>query len=1119
MKYKFYYLVIFSFLFIQGQAQDSKPLPSDVEDIFNTRGELYFSFTIKNIEELFNLANVVSIDRLDGDTVFAYANKKTFIDFLSHDYIYEVLPPPSTLYTPKMMEFAEIKAVNTWDFYPTYNAYVTMMQQFETDHPALCRLYELGTLSSGRKILALKITSNINQPANKPRFNYSSSMHGDELTGYVLMLRLIDYLLNNYTTDPRITYLLDNIEIWITPLENPDGAYTNDNSTVSGATRGNANLVDLNRNYKNPLGGNHPDGQPWQEETIITMGFLDTMNFTLSANLHGGIECINYPWDTWPTAVKTHADHFWWQLVSHEYADTARFYSPANYMNPFGPSFNNGVTHGGDWYAIQGSRQDYLTYYTHSREFTLEISNAKIPPASQLPDFWNYNYRSLLNYMEQSLYGIRGIVTDSCTGQPLKAQIFLAGHDIDNSHVYSFMPLGNYHRPALAGNYNVEVSAPGYQTQTFSNVLINNYSTTFLDVALTPTMPAASIITDTIFSCNGQIQFFADILNAESWLWDFGDGSSSTEASPLHTYSANGIYYPGINLTNCTGTHFLHLGDSIVIDRPLPPVVQGDTICQPDSVVLTATGDGIIKWYANINDSVAIDTGFFFQTPLLSQTTTYYVSDTQKNYENVGETNDSINGTFYNGAVQNYLVFDCFKPLKLVSAVVNAGSSGYRAFTLRNENGQLIDSVNVFIPAGHSRIPLNINIPAGQNLQIAGPPVPDLFKSNSGISYPYEIPGYLSIKHSSHVINPTGYYYYLYDWEILTETCVSLREPVSVYLMPAPQASFNYLVDTLEVTFFNTSDDAVSYEWHFGDGQVSTQAAPVHQYAGFGTYHVMLIAFNNCGSDTITYTLELNDLPVVAHFIASENNVTEGDYVSFSDMSAPNPHYWEWNFEGGTPQNSNLQNPVIQYNTPGTYNVSLLVANSFGVDTLTKIAYINVDEAALPPEVNFFASAQQLVVGDTVYFSDSSLYNPHTWLWHFQGGTPAVSSLQNPYVVYHTPGLFFVSLIATNNFGSGYLFEDDYVNVEPLSISHINNELLKMSVFPNPAQNQVFINADKVVFVELYDMMGRVYQTSLSYCPQKNVYKLALNNVYSGLYMLKICNNTHCVTEKLFIKK
>jgi hypothetical protein len=187
---------------------------------------------------------------------------------------------------------------------------------------------------------------------------------------------------------------------------------------------------------------------------------------------------VNYPWDTWS---KLHVDDDWWVYVSRQYADTVQAYSGSNYFT----DLNNGITNGNDWYEIDGGRQDYMTYYKRGREFTLELSGNKIPNANNLPGFWDYNYRSLLNYMEQSLYGLRGVVTDSLTGQPLKALVYITGHDQDSSHVYTHLPIGNYHRYLDANTYSVTYSSIGYQSKTIVSTIQENLSK-FQDVQLVP---------------------------------------------------------------------------------------------------------------------------------------------------------------------------------------------------------------------------------------------------------------------------------------------------------------------------------------------------------------------------------------------------------------------------------------------------------------------------------------------------------------------------------------------------------------------------------------------------------------------------------------------------------
>jgi hypothetical protein len=412
----------------------------------DSKNEVYFKFQIADKNLLSKLTKYISIDNFQYPWVYAYANEKEFNQFLTFNIAFETLKHPGDLdFVPKM--FSEFnKNTMAWDAYPTYDAYVNMMYQYATDYPELCRIVEVGKTVMGRKILFAVISNNVNTTEAEPRFMYTSSMHGDETTGYMMMLRLIDYLLSNYGSSSRIQNMINNTEIWINPLENPDGTYQNDNSTISGCQRYNANAVDLNRNYKNPGLGDHPDGESWQPETIAMMNLLDSINFVMSANNHGGIELVNYPWDTWRTYpdaqnpdgyYTTHADQDWFIDISSEFRDLAQANSPVGYFD----DEDNGITHGADWYFAWGSRQDYATYYARCREVTFEISNTKTISGSQLPNYWNYLYEAYLTYLERVQYGFRGIVVDSLTLEPIRAHIFINNHDRDNSDIYTELPL------------------------------------------------------------------------------------------------------------------------------------------------------------------------------------------------------------------------------------------------------------------------------------------------------------------------------------------------------------------------------------------------------------------------------------------------------------------------------------------------------------------------------------------------------------------------------------------------------------------------------------------------------------------------------------------------------
>ena len=523
-------LMAFLSIFFWGYGQENK-------DPFGNRDEAYFFFRIESKAELKTISRQISIDNFRNDTVWAYANRQQFERFSASGYNIRFLPHPGDGPGVVMRDQIELKrgTRTNWNFYPTYPAYETLMADFQAMYPDLCHIETITTLPSGRKILVAKISDNVATDEAEPEFLYTSSMHGDETTGYVLMLQLIEYLLQNYGTNQEATDLVNNMEIYINPLANPDGTYYGGNNSVSGARRYNINGVDLNRNYPDPEDGDHPDGNAWQPETVAFMNFASQRDFVAAANFHGGAEVVNYPWDTWVTRS---ADDNWWQFVSREYADTVHLHAPATYMD----FLDNGITNGYDWYEVAGGRQDYMNYFHHCREFTIEISNTKLLPAAQLPAHWNYNHRSLILYMKQATYGFRGLITDQSTGAPVQAKITLSGHDNNNSEVFATTLHGDYYRPAKAGTYTVEVSAPCYITRVFPNLMISDYNAFILNVQLEPsagvtTIAVTSVTANTAVSGGEVICEGSSPISVRGVCWS---STSNPSLSDPHTTDGSG---------------------------------------------------------------------------------------------------------------------------------------------------------------------------------------------------------------------------------------------------------------------------------------------------------------------------------------------------------------------------------------------------------------------------------------------------------------------------------------------------------------------------------------------------------------------------------------------------
>jgi PKD repeat protein len=152
------------------------------------------------------------------------------------------------------------------------------------------------------------------------------------------------------------------------------------------------------------------------------------------------------------------------------------------------------------------------------------------------------------------------------------------------------------------------------------------------------------------------------------------------------------------------------------------------------------------------------------------------------------------------------------------------------------------------------------------------------------------------------------------------------------------------------VDFTDLSEgDPTGWSWSFSGGSPSTSSSQNPQdivYSAAGTYDVTLTITRGADSDTETKVayITVNDptVPPIADFSADVTTVFVGQTVQFTDLSQNTPTSYEWTFEGGTPASSSNQNPMVTYNTPGTFDVTLFVENTAGDDELTMTDYITV---------------------------------------------------------------------------------------------------------------------------------------------------------------------------------
>ncbi len=245
-----------------------------------------------------------------------------------------------------------------------------------------------------------------------------------------------------------------------------------------------------------------------------------------------------------------------------------------------------------------------------------------------------------------------------------------------------------------------------------------------------------------------------------------------------------------------------------------------------------------------------------------------------------------------------------------------------------------------------------------------------------------------------------------------------------------PEANFIYGVNPDRTVFFtNTTLRGIDYLWKFGDGEESDEVNPNHLYARDSTYEVTITATNDCGTTTIKKKLKVISLPI-ANFEADTIGGCAPKSIKFTDKSTNNVIKWIWNFPGGTPDFSYAQNPIIRYDHPGIYDVTLTVLSANNSHKLTKPMYITIHSL---PEAKFDYSQN----GNTINFSNSSRFSK-SHFWNF--GDNTTSSEENPS---HTflEGYFEVLYIVTNACGTDTAKTMVTVGTQPVAGFQVNEKL------------------------------------------------------------------------------
>lgn len=307
-------------------------------------------------------------------------------------------------------------------------------------------------------------------------------------------------------------------------------------------------------------------------------------------------------------------------------------------------------------------------------------------------------------------------------------------------------------------------------------------------MAVPITLSEQSVEPSNLIAANGPTTFCKgesvqlQALAGDSYLWSTGQTTQTI------TVTDPGAYYVNVisNCYNLVSQPF----EVTVLDAEIESIVPDveTVVCQPIPAILTANAEGEINWYDSPDATTPVYTGNPFVTPNIAETTTYYAQNTRV-YEGLQFYNQphdntigggGLNSNIYNG----HLIFDAYKEFTLQSIKVYATGEGNRTFQLRNSAGTVLQEITAMVPDGESRVTLNFEVPIGTDMQFGTAEYPSMYRNNSGVTFPYTVPGVLSIKGSNYDDPADGayYYYYYYDWEVKEHDfiCIGTPKPITI---------------------------------------------------------------------------------------------------------------------------------------------------------------------------------------------------------------------------------------------------------------------------------------------------------------------------------------------------
>ena len=593
-----------------------------------------------------------------------------------------------------------------------------------------------------------------------------------------------------------------------------------------------------------------------------------------------------------------------------------------------------------------------------------------------------------------------------------------------------------------------------------------------------------SISTNKICSLDS-IHFTANTENSHSYLWDFGDGTFSTDSAPTHIYSGSNYYSPILILENNSICQvILEIEDSIQVIEIIVDLAESDSICFGDSLLISPNGNGDVYVWENSN---------FILDPIMQEVIVFPDSNMffyVTNSDGMCLATDSIEVYVHHNIPSPSFVYynKCYKDS--MSFIGDAGilsTSFDWEWNILGENLFTQDISFVFDSIGEYTVELlvenlenNCKGSIIQSVEVLDLPTADFrttqvcfgektnffnLSSNDVVSSLWSFDdGFQSsfdfepscVYSSAGTYNPTLI--------VASENgCLNtISKPVLVYAIPEVNIDISSSCLGNENIF--TSNTSVPdgfidlFTWDFGDSSfLSDKSNTTHVYSNYGQYNVSLNVISNFGCTSTTSAIA-HVYPNPEVYFLSEYKCI-GDVTKFTDKTNLSEgmilsYYWDFG-DGST---SILRNPSYQYNSIGSYQTYLEVISSDNCSSSIEKTVIIHDL----PDVDFVVD-RDVCEDEEIAFYDQSLDKGEIIKWEWAFGDRNQSNLQNPNHIYLHPGIYDINLSVESEFGClNSLFKEDFINVNSIPIASFDMTETKVSlldptiIFTNTSDSSLY---------------------------------------------------------------